>query len=35
VAAAMLVLGRTIKGFEIKVVGSAPKAARFAGFNAG
>src|SRR6202023_2175419 len=25
VAAAMLVLGRTIKGFEIKVVGSAPK----------
>ena len=34
VAAAMLVLGRTIKGFEIKVVGSAPKAARFAGFNA-
>jgi ABC-type uncharacterized transport system permease subunit len=35
VAAAMLVLGRTIKGFEIKVVGSAPKAARFGGFNAG
>src|SRR3989440_2294022 len=34
VAAAMLVLGRTIKGFEIKVVGSAPKAARFGGFNA-
>ena len=34
VAAAMLVLGHTIKGFEIKVVGSAPKAARFAGFNA-
>src|SRR5262245_40998791 len=34
VAAAMLLLGRTIKGFEIKVVGSAPKAARFAGFNA-
>src|SRR6516165_8432294 len=32
VAAAMLVLGHTIKGFEIKVVGSAPKAARFAGF---
>jgi simple sugar transport system permease protein len=29
-----LVLGRTIKGFEIKVVGSAPKAARFAGFDA-
>ena len=34
VAAAMLLLGRTIKGFEIKVVGSAPRAARFAGFNA-
>jgi general nucleoside transport system permease protein len=33
-AAAMLLLGRTIKGFEIKVVGSAPKAARFAGFDA-
>src|SRR5712692_11562689 len=33
VAAAMLLLGRTIKGFEIKVVGSAPRAARFAGFN--
>src|SRR6516225_1484271 len=32
---AMLVLGRTIKGFEIKVVGSAPRAARFAGSNAG
>src|SRR6266550_392489 len=31
-AAAMLLLGRTIKGFEIKVVGSAPRAARFAGF---
>ncbi len=27
-------LGRTIKGFEIRVVGVAPKAARFAGFNA-
>jgi len=27
-------LGRTIKGFEIRVVGAAPKAARFAGFNA-
>src|ERR1700738_3387054 len=35
VAAAMLVLGRTIKGFEIKVVGSAPKAARLRVFNAG
>src|SRR5712692_6208279 len=33
VAAAMLLLGRTIKGFEIKVVGAAPRAARFAGFN--
>jgi simple sugar transport system permease protein len=28
------VLGRTIKGFEIRVVGAAPKAARFAGFDA-
>ncbi len=26
-------LGRTIKGFEIRVVGAAPKAARFAGFK--
>src|SRR6516165_11886421 len=34
VAAAWTVLGRTIKGFEIRVVGAAPKAARFAGFNA-
>jgi simple sugar transport system permease protein len=34
VAAAWTVLGRTIKGFEIRVVGSAPKAARFAGFDA-
>jgi general nucleoside transport system permease protein len=33
VAVAALVLGRTIKGFEIRVVGVAPKAARFAGFN--
>jgi ABC-type uncharacterized transport system permease subunit len=33
VAAASLVLGRTIMGFEIRVVGSAPKAARFGGFN--
>jgi general nucleoside transport system permease protein len=31
VAAAWTVLGRTIKGFEIRVVGAAPKAARFAG----
>ncbi len=29
-----VVLGRTIKGFEIKVVGAAPRAATFAGFNA-
>ncbi len=34
VAIAWTVLGRTIKGFEIKVVGAAPKAARFAGFDA-
>jgi simple sugar transport system permease protein len=34
VAAAWVVLGRTIKGFEIRVVGAAPRAARFAGFNA-
>jgi simple sugar transport system permease protein len=34
VAVAAVMLGRTIKGFEIRVVGSAPKAARFAGFNA-
>jgi simple sugar transport system permease protein len=27
-------LGRTIKGFEIRVVGAAPRAARFAGFSA-
>jgi simple sugar transport system permease protein len=31
---ASLLLGRTIMGFEIRLVGSAPKAARFAGFNA-
>jgi general nucleoside transport system permease protein len=35
VAAAAFLLGRTIKGFEIKVVGAAPRAAAFAGFNAG
>jgi ABC-type uncharacterized transport system permease subunit len=29
-----VMLGRTIKGFEIRVVGLSPKAARFAGFNA-
>ena len=34
VAVATVLLGRTIKGFEIRVVGAAPKAARFAGFNA-
>jgi len=33
VAVAAVMLGRTIKGFEIRVVGSAPKAARFAGFK--
>jgi ABC-type uncharacterized transport system permease subunit len=33
VAVAAILLGRTIKGFEIRVVGAAPKAARFAGFN--
>jgi simple sugar transport system permease protein len=31
---ASVMLGRTIKGFEIRVVGAAPKAAGFAGFNA-
>lgn len=30
---ATVMLGRTIKGFEIRVVGAAPRAARFAGFN--
>ncbi len=30
---AAVMLGRTIKGFEIRVVGAAPRAARFAGFN--
>src|SRR5262245_12809636 len=34
VALAAVMLGRTIKGFEIRVVGAAPKAARFAGFSA-
>jgi simple sugar transport system permease protein len=34
VAAASVLLGRTIKGFEIRVVGAAPRAARFGGFNA-
>jgi simple sugar transport system permease protein len=34
VAAAALLLGRTIQGFGIRVVGVAPKAARFGGFDA-
>ncbi len=34
VVAAAVILKRTIKGFEVRVVGAAPKAARFAGFNA-
>src|SRR5262249_23233604 len=34
VAVAWMVIGRTIKGFEIRVVGAAPRAARFAGFSA-
>src|SRR5580693_2719863 len=29
-----VLLGRTIMGFEIRLVGAAPKAARFSGFNA-
>jgi simple sugar transport system permease protein len=33
VVAATVLLGRTIKGFEIRVVGAAPRAARFGGFN--
>jgi len=33
VAVTTVLLGRTIKGFEIKVVGAAPRAARFAGFD--
>ena len=34
VLAAAIMLGRSIKGFEIRVVGAAPRAARFAGFSA-
>src|ERR1700757_4329716 len=34
VAAAAVLLGRTIKGVEIRVGGAAPRAARFGGFNA-
>jgi simple sugar transport system permease protein len=30
---AAVLLGRTIKGFEIRVIGAAPRAARFGGFN--
>src|SRR5437588_1636510 len=33
VIGATIVLSRTLKGFEIKLVGAAPRAARFAGFN--
>ncbi|RDV03768.1 ABC transporter permease [Undibacter mobilis] len=33
VIAAAVMLGRSIKGFEIRVVGAAPRAARFAGFS--
>jgi ABC-type uncharacterized transport system permease subunit len=31
---AAVLLGRTIRGFEIRLVGAAPRAARFSGFNA-
>lgn len=31
--AASFMVGRTLKGFEIRLVGSAPRAARFAGFD--
>jgi general nucleoside transport system permease protein len=34
VAVSAVLLGRTIKGFEIKVAGAAPRAAKFAGFDA-
>lgn len=33
VAAAWLVLGRHLFGFQVKIMGQAPRAARFAGFN--
>jgi ABC-type uncharacterized transport system permease subunit len=33
VALAAVVVGRTLKGFEIRLVGEAPRAARFAGFD--
>jgi general nucleoside transport system permease protein len=35
VAAAAVLLSRTVKGFEIKVAGTAPRAAAFAGFDTG
>jgi simple sugar transport system permease protein len=35
VAVATVQLDRTLKGFEIKVAGAAPRAAAFAGFDAG
>src|SRR5499427_5969412 len=34
VALAAVLLGRTVKGFEIRVVGAAPRAAAYAGINA-
>ncbi|MBI5130834.1 MAG: ABC transporter permease [Rhodopseudomonas palustris] len=34
VIGAAVLLGRTLKGFEIRVVGAAPRAAQFAGFDA-
>ena len=33
VALAAILVGRTLKGFEIRLVGEAPRAARFAGFS--
>jgi simple sugar transport system permease protein len=33
VIVAAIVIGRTLKGFEIRLVGAAPRAARFAGFD--
>jgi len=33
VLAMAVVMGRTLKGFEIKVLGNAPRAGRFAGFS--
>jgi len=33
VAVAAVLVGRTLKGFEIRLVGEAPRAARFAGFD--